>query len=188
VSVNRGGTRYIEYYVLAEDGTDFSEAHYVDSGLRKTYGTPTQTITGLGHLEGKQVDAIGDGQWMPTKTVSSGQVTYDTGVVLIHIGLPNSSKLLPQRPELALNLTWQGKRKRIEETVLRLYRTYGGKAGQSESDLHSLSYDQYGPYSDDLIVPLQTMVDTDGAFWLVQDDPFPMNCLAMFTRIALMEV
>lgn len=187
VSVNRGGTRNIEYYVLAEDGTDFSEAHYVDSGFRKTYGTPTSTITGLNHLEGKEVDAIGDGQWMPTRTVSGGQVTYETGVSLIHIGLPHPARLHPQRPEIPLNFTWQGKRKRIEETILRLYRSYGGKIGQTEEDLHALRYDEYGTYSGDLVVSLAGKVDTDGAFWLVQDDPFPLNCLAMFTRIALME-
>jgi len=187
VSVLRGSNRVVEYYVLAEEGEDFSESHYVDSGFRKTYGTPTQTITGLDHLEGKEVDAIGDGQWMPRKTVSGGQVTYETGVNLIHIGLPHPAKILTQRPELALNLTWQGKRKRIEEIVLRLYRSYGGAVGQSESDLHNLQYDQYGPYSGDLVVPLAGTVDTDGAFWLVQNDPFPLNCLAMFTRIALME-
>jgi len=185
--VKRGANRCIEYSVLTEDGADFSEAHYVDSGLRKSYGSPQTTITGLDHLEGKAVDAIGDGQWLPRKTVASGQVTYDTGVSLIHIGLPYASRLRPQRPEVPLNFTWQGKRKRIEQTVLRLYRTYGGKIGQTETSLEALEYPTYGPYSDDLEVPVAGTVDTDGSFWLVQDDPFPMNCLAMFTRVALME-
>lgn len=193
--IRRGTKRYIEHFVLTED-EDFTEIHYVDSGLRKTYGVPTKTITGLDHLEGKEVDAIADGASMPRKTVSSGQVVYEKEVSKIHIGLPYASKVHPQRPEIQLNATWQAKKKRVEQSVLRLYRTLGGRVGQTEGSLQALRYLTLGtaefgepptPFTGDLEVSITGVIDTDGAYWIVQDDPFPFTCLALFTRIAVME-
>jgi len=194
--VNRDGNRRMEYLSLAVEDDDFEEIHYLDSGLRKTYATPTKTITGLTHLEGKVVSAIGDGGLLPSKTVASGQVTYSKGVSTIHIGLPYTSTVKPERPEIALNNTWQGKTKQVLSTTLRLYRSYGGQAGPDEDNLMSLAYvglegqdlgDPPAPFTGDAEVPSPGTVDTDGAITCVQDKPFPFTVLAMMTRIALQE-
>ena len=195
MSVNRGGVRHIEHLVITED-TDQEELHYIDSGLRKTYGSPTTTITGLTHLEGKTVHAVGDGGAMPAKVVASGEVTYATGVEKIHIGLPYTSKARPTRPELEINSTWQGKKKRVEEVTLRVYRSLAGKVGQDESSLQpipelKLGQQLYGSppalFTGDVELSAIGVIDTDGTVVVVQDDPWPQTVLGIMTRIALVE-
>ena len=64
----------------------------MDSGI--TYnGAPTTTITGLDHLEGKEVTALADGSVVTGKTVSSGQITLGTEASVVHVGLPYTGKL-----------------------------------------------------------------------------------------------
>lgn len=194
--VNRAGKRCVERLVITEDD-DQTEVHYIDSGLRFEYDPPEDTITGLTHLEGKVVHAVGDGGAMPERTVTGGEVTYDSEVSKIHIGLPYESKAWPMRPELALDMTWQGKKKRIEETTLRLYKSMGGKVGHSPEDLQAIpgftpGVDKFGVApslkTGDVKLDVKGVVDTDGAVCITQDDPWPLTVLGVMTRVALMEV
>ena len=54
---------------------------YVDSHLTYQFETPTDTITGLGHLEGKRVQVQGDVRYLGSYEVSGGQIvlTDDIG-------------------------------------------------------------------------------------------------------------
>lgn len=198
-SVKRGTKRSIEYSVVPADDDDFEEIHYVDSGLRFEYGTPTNTITGLDHLEGKEVDAIGDGSSMPRKTVSGGQVVYEKTVTKIHIGLPNQSKLITPRPEIPLNYTWQGKQKKVDQVIARIHRTIGGKIGPDEDHLQPIKYlrmgagaQKYGeppvPFTGDKTVDFTGTIEPDGSVVIVQDEPFPLTVLALITTIEIVEV
>lgn len=188
--VNRGGTRQIERFEFIDD-SDFTEIHYVDNGLRKT--PASATVTGLAHLNGKTVHAIADGSSMPEKVVAGDSVTYDRVVQKIHIGQPYTSECLPQRPEVPINATWQGKKKRVEKTMARMYRSYGGRIGQpgqAVEDMQRLTYEPFitpTPFTGDKEITISGQVTTDGAVKIVRDEPFPLTVLAITSRIAIME-
>ncbi len=190
----RGTLRSIETFIFTEDD-DFTEIHYLDAGIRWE-GTSTYTVSGLSHLEGKTVHAIANGASMAAAVVASGAVTYAKAFTKIHVGLPHKASVQPTRPEVQVNATWQGKKKAIEQVILRVFRSYAGKAGQDEDTLQTIPYTGRGeqpmgsapaPITDDLTVPLGGTIDTNGAPLVVQDEPFPFTVLAMMTRIKILE-
>lgn len=199
LSVNRSGTRYIEY-ILFNDLIDapMDEAHYVDSGLRFTYGSPTATVTGLNHLAGKQVRGVGDGAILPALTVSSGgEVTLPRAVEKLHIGLSYESILIPTSPEIPANGTSLGKKRQIEKAWVRLYNSYGGKMGTAMDKLQPLLYERFGgvkygdgpePFTGDMDLTVSGLIDTAGNFIVKHDDPAPFTILALILKVKIMEV
>lgn len=194
--VNRSGTRTLEYYILDDIGeTTLVNQYYVDCGLSLT--PASATVTGLGHLEGLDVAALGDGGVLPEKTVASGQVTYNRSIDVIQIGLAYDSMFRSLRPEIQAQGTSQGKLKRNEQVTLRLYRSLGGYIGVDPNDLKHLLYRKYGVdlygeavelFTDDYIATIHGSVDRRGQFYLYRQDPLPLNVLALMPRIAVMEV
>jgi len=194
------GTKYcIEHIRILEDD-DFSEIHYVDSGIRWV-GAETDTVSGLGHLEGKTVHAIADGASMPAVVVSGGQAVYAKTFTKIHVGLPlpvgsGAMEVTPTRPELQANFTWQGKKKQVVQTILRMYNSYAGKVGADLDSLQKIVYtglpDQPlgegpAPFTGDYEIPLAGNISPDGTITIVQDEPFPLTVLGMITRLAPVE-
>ncbi len=184
----------VETLTLEEDD-DFEELHYLDAGIRWE-GASTNTVSGLDHLDGKTVHAIANGGSMPAAVVASGAVTYDKSFTLIHVGLPFTTSVRPTKPELQINSTWQGLKKVIEKAMLRVYQSYGGKAGQDDDTLRTIPMigmdgqemgDAPAPFTGDLEVPIGGTIDTDGAPLLVQDEPFPFTVLAITTRVKILE-
>lgn len=68
LAVERSGSVRIERW---------DDALLVDAGVRVTTGLPSDTVTGLGHLEGREVTIAVDGATHPARTVQSGQVTLE---------------------------------------------------------------------------------------------------------------
>lgn len=200
--VNRGGTRTIETMLLPSDiGNEVYDqtnadrpVHYVDSGLR--LAPASATVTGLSHLEGQTVQAVADGGAMPEEVVAGGEVTYDASVTNIHIGLGYTMTVLPNRPEISVNGTWQAKTKLVEKVILRIHNTMGGKVGQTLSSLEAIPYftpdvqvlgDPPDAFTGDIEIGGERYMTTDGSFYMVQDDPFPFTLLAAYSKIAVEE-
>lgn len=115
--------RYVEYMeqYLSDD-----YSFYVDCGL--TYdGVPADTITGLDHLEGEELDILADGAVHPRRTVSGGSVTLQVEASVINLGLPITATLRTMPIEAgARDGVAQGKTQRINGVVLRLFETGSG--------------------------------------------------------------
>ena len=63
------------------------DAFFVDSGL--TYaGAAVTTISGLAHLEGREVMAVANGTPVGPLTVSGGAITLPAAATIVHVGLP----------------------------------------------------------------------------------------------------
>lgn len=102
-----------------------ADAYFVDCGI--TYsGAATATITGLGHLEGRTVDALADGRAVTGLVVVAGSVTLPVAAAKVHVGLPFVSQISPMRIDSdgALGV-FAGKVRRVVRAVLRVRKTLG---------------------------------------------------------------
>jgi hypothetical protein len=135
-TINNQTVRYVERLKLglrdALDTADKSNWWYVDSGVLRTFGSPTATITGLSHLEGKAVSVWADnavGSLIVSQpTVVGGQITLQIPASRVLVGLPFTSTLVPQRVDTNLqDGTSQGRRMRIPRINLKVYQSTGGE-------------------------------------------------------------
>jgi hypothetical protein len=196
--VLRGTTRTVEYIRFCELFTStIDEAFYVDNGITITNAPASATVSGLTHLNGYTVDALGDGAVLPAKVVAAGAVTYDRAVGTANVGIPITAKLRTLRPELPANGTSQGKKRRIEKQTLRFYASLGGSVGLTDTDTVPIldltpGVYQFGtvlqPVSGDKDVDIAGGNNSDGRLYIIQDAPVPFNLLAIMTRFAVMEV
>lgn len=81
-----------EVYLLVERSNRFfievfDETLQTDSALRGTLADPTETWSGLGHLDGETVSVVGDGIVRSNKLVVDGTVTLDQPASNVQIGL-----------------------------------------------------------------------------------------------------
>ena len=89
--------RFIETMQPRDWGSTTSAANsfFVDAGIIDTSGSTT--ITGLGHLNGKEVAVLVDGAVQTRKTVSGGQITIDESGDRVVVGLPYTYRVSPMR-------------------------------------------------------------------------------------------
>lgn len=198
-TINGVTRRYVEYIEEEFDGTDatIADAFYIDSGL--TYsGASTTIISGLDHLKNTVVSILANGAVHPQKTVSAtGTVTLDFPVTKAQIGLQMISKMRTMRIEGGSNQgTAQGKTKRIDQILLRVYKTLGGKIGPNENQLDPLIYREAGAPMDtppamvsgDLEpIPFDGDYETEGYWMVVADDPHPFNIITTSPRCTVYE-
>ena len=200
-TINNVTKRYVEFFEdRFPDDADQRDAFFVDSGL--TYGpssgAATATITGLSHLEGQNVSVFADGAVRSSTTVSSGQITLVSAASLVHVGLPYTSSLTtlrlmagdPQGPS-------QGKLKRIDHVLIRLYRALGVEVFEGEPPLaHSgggehqwddvpfdSSVTPLPLFTGDKVVPLDNAWGLEGRVALRVRTPVPASVLALGFRV-----
>ena len=125
--VNREGTRRIErfkpgHWADVERGLP---VWHLDAAKEKT--GEFSVLDGLGHLEGLEVGIVADGAEMPNARVVAGSVTVPIGTAHAVAGLNFTSRLQPMTFEVPLqDGTAQGRRFRVSELALLLYKTQAG--------------------------------------------------------------
>ena len=185
--------RYVEYLSNFDFGTSAEDAFFVDSGL--TYsGSAATSISGLDHLEGQSVAILANGATHPNKTVSSGAITLDFAVTKAQIGLPFTSTLETLKFDGGSALgSSQGKIKRINDIVVRLFRTVGLKVGTSSTNVDTVPFrtsssamdTALSMFSGDKIIEFKGGYDEDATFVILQDQPLPMTILAIFPTLTV---
>jgi hypothetical protein len=78
--------RYLEYFTFDT---------LLDAAFKMTYGVPTDTITGLSHLEGQTVKVIADGAVLLDNVVTGGQITIERETTTVDVGLWQSPIIKP---------------------------------------------------------------------------------------------
>lgn len=197
---NIGGVwkRYIER-LHTRVTTDVSDAFFVDSGL--TYsGAPATVISGLGHLEGKPVVALADGNVVRGLTVAGGSVTLQNAASKVHVGL--SYEALMQTLGLDLGQvqglgTVQGRMKSVAEVTLRVENTRGifvGPYDDTRDGKHLVEYRQRSTeawneairlYTGDIRITPPWDWNTEGSMIVKQFDPLPMTILAIMPDVTM---
>lgn len=189
------------------DADGIGDAFYVDCGLTSRQETASDTVGGLGHLEGADVVALADGSPVEGLTVTDGAVTLPYAAKVVTVGLNYVSALspLPLETDTQQGATL-GKRRAYGKCVLRLYRSVGGKYAATEpGDLFDVAgwkgrtaYDlpflpeKYGeacqPFSGNIEISLPSGQDTDTSLWLMQDRPMPFRVVAIMADVDFGEV
>lgn len=149
------------------------------------------TLSGLSHLEGRDVVALADGEVINNLTVTGGAVALGSPAGVVVVGLPYESELQTLEVNIPGQETLSDKAKIIKQVTAVLLETRGGWYGRSSEDADLFEFkpraetDDYGP-----IQPLTgkaTQIITDswrgnGQLTVVQRDPLPMNILALIPR------
>lgn len=190
--------RYIER-LHTRSFASIEDAFFVDSGL--TYsGAPADVISGLGHLEGKEVVALADGNVVRGLTVVSGSVTLPFEASTAHIGLPYEAVLMTLDLDLGSVRglgTVQGRQKTVAEVTLRVEKTRGIWVGVEDASRDSGKLVEYKQRSTEAWgeaiqvhtgdINITSMWDwTNGGNVVVkQFDPLPCTILAVMPDIAI---
>ena len=116
---------------------DASLAFFVDSGLDYS-GSAVSTVSGLEHLEGREVAVVGDGAYLGLFTVASGEVVLGGAYSKIVAGLP----YLSEAKSLPFNLgqaKGPGGQCRISRVAAQVTESRGGSFYTCEDRIPSYS-------------------------------------------------
>lgn len=165
----------------------------VDAGVRVTTGLPTTTVTGLGHLEGRQVAIVADGAVQPSRTVTGGQVTLDRPAETdVQVGLPFTVTVSPMfvEPRLPEGPTL-GRKTRIVRAAMRVHESGPFKINGIAVDFRRFATGAATPLdapprrlTGDVRVSGLTGWNERATVDIVQDEPQPFELLALALDIA----
>lgn len=160
-----------------------AEAWFVDSGLSYN-GLPVTALSGLWHLEGRQVQILADGAVVTPQTVTNGAITLTIPATHVTVGLPYVSDLqtLPQAYDTA-PAGGQATRKNVREVTLRVVNSSLVKAGPTFDKLRqyparevSDPYDSPpGLRTGEVSITLDPRWAEDGQICVRQDEPLPLT-------------
>lgn len=189
-TVNGRSVRYVER-LRDRIITQLADAFFVDAGL--TYsGAPTSTLTGLWHLEGREVDILTDGAVHPKRTVTNGSVTLDYPTSKAHVGLNivTDMRTLPLAVE-GIQAAGQGTTKNINRVHVRVSQSSVVKAGPDFDRLREYPArevaDPYGSppalRDGELSLSVDPSWNQDGALCIRQDLPLPLTVLSIALEV-----
>ncbi len=191
VVVRRGERRFIER-LHERNWKTAEDAFCVDAGLSYR-GEPTRVISGLVHLEGREVAILADGDVVARQGVQNGQVTLPRPYRTVHVGLPYTCDL--ETLDLDLGQTGEGtvqaRKKTIPRLSLRLWRSREFEAGPSadrllKTRLRPEHYDEALALSTgDQELVLQPAWNSHGRVLIRQAEPVPLTVLAIMPEVEI---
>lgn len=179
---------YLE--VMPDDyrmGMQVEDARYLDSSVSYT-GVPADEFTGLGHLEGEQVQAVGDGFVYTGLTVHLGSVTLPQEHSKVTIGKYSPARVRTMRLHLgADDGVNMGKTARLTKASARLVDTVNIRAGGDFVNMNRLDF-RDGGQAMDVAVPSQSEerswsprggYSAEAYLCLEQDQPLPATIVSL---------
>ena len=197
-TINGADVIYIEQFAPRVFGTSITDAFFVDCGITMTTGTPTSTVSGLSHLEGKTVKVLGDGVVFDDAVVSSGAITtklagVTTTVSKAQVGLAYTSTLIPMKPYLRTREgTTQGSIVKVPRMGISFLNTAGAKYGSSTSALFDIDFDNSmwsnvsditGLYMEDVSVSVDGGFTRDNNLIISSVAPLPCTVRALLPSL-----
>lgn len=166
--------------------------------------TPTDTVSGLNHLEGMEVAILADGSVVANQTVTNGTITLPQEYSAITIGLPYTCQLQTLYLEPPGDSTVQGKRKNIYNASIRVEISRGIQVGTNQPDQSTEPNYATVPWTNmkevkernalvtagssiplftgDFYINLPASWDVHGQIAVQQIYPLPANILAVITN------
>lgn len=165
------------------DGTGFGE--YLSGGnVRKA----VSSVSGLDHLEGREVVVLNNGSVEREHVVSSGAITLAELGSRVHVGLSYTGRL--ETLNVEGGRTIQGRFKKISRLWLRLVRSRGIWAGPNEMHLSEAKWRTTEAYDEptrlltgDFDMQILLNWNTAGRVFLEQRDPLPFTLTALIMEL-----
>lgn len=150
-----------------------------------------RTFAGLGHLEGKTVSILSDGNVHPQRVVTGGAVTLDRPGGVVIIGLPYVSDIETLDVNIVGQETIREAKKIISKVTLLVDATRNIMVGPDGAHLEEGKVretegytDPVSPLSDIAEVPVQGSWSTTGRFLIRQTQPLPITVLAAIPEVS----
>lgn len=151
-----------------------------------------KTVSGLGHLEGKTVSCLVDGNVERGNVVASGKVVLQNPGVIVHAGLPYNTDI--ETLDLNLNTpeTPRDKYKNIPAVRLMVKESRGVFAGPDANHLFEFkqradeAYDQpVGLFTGLAEIRILSTWNKTGRVFIRQSDPLPLTILAVIPEVSI---
>jgi hypothetical protein len=180
-TINGSTVRYIE---------KFNEAAYMDASKLSTSGSPTDTWTGYGHLDGETVKVRGDDYILQNVTVASGNFTSSQKVSAIEAGINFSASIetLPVDVDLG-GYSMAGQYRRLVSAQIRLHNSRNIQV-QFLNNTYEPAFRQFGDLFDS---PIQTFsgykkvylngVDREPTITITQTEPLEFIVLGVLIEV-----
>ena len=165
----------------------------------KTNDTETSVLSGLEHLEGKEVMLFGDGAVLGTGVVYNGQIEAPKNISHLIVGLAVCSQFIPQNVYIPNEFgSGIGQKQRINHVLLSLYLSGGGQIGEDEKSLTDILYrdtdalmnepEELFSGNKEILFDGSTTQKEQAANLLIQTtSPLPLNILAIVPYLDVAE-
>lgn len=140
--INGETLMYLERLTKEFISQDAEDAWMVDSALEyDVEGTAITTVTGLDHLEGKEVHILAKGAVHEAKTVEGGSITLNYAVDRLIVGLPYTTRIVPLMPDTGYTEGPSlGRMQRITDINIYLYRSLGMWIGRTDDAMEEVPF------------------------------------------------
>ena len=191
-----GYKRFIEQ-MAARSAESPQECFFVDCGVTKRFETPQSEITGLSHLEGRDVAVLADGNVIKGLTVENGKITLKHPASVVHVGLPYRAEL--ETLDLTLprqDGTQQGRSARLISVSVRVEKSRGIKIGAAEGDpvpFEAMEFKERSTEPYGAPISLTTGIMTlglnagysSGRVRVIADEPLPCTVISLLPKVAV---
>lgn len=178
--------RYVERFASRDiDPADASTWWFVDSGVSYS-GTPTTTVGGGDHLEGRTVTVLADGQAIGTKVVAGGAITLTTPASDVRYGIPITAQLETLEADVQ-GVDVRGKSRVIKEvTIVASESVRNFTVGPSETKQRAVraeAWDSADAYDGAVQTHVPTTWSTSGRLLLQHTAPTPLTVLGFVPNV-----
>jgi hypothetical protein len=177
----RHEVRSIERMLPLETAGEHLDASIVDT-------VDGHEVSGLTHLASQTVRVYYDGEVYDLTVSAEGVATIPEAIpndvdVLIGYGFTGTIGTMPPNP-YARNTPQAQKQKIAYSLYARLLDSYAFDAAPSEAgSVNRAQLPGAAPFTGDVKVPLLSNQSSDGAVWIIQDDPFDTTILAITAQV-----
>lgn len=169
------------------------DAFFVDCGITRIVSPATATVTGLEHLEGREVVALADGDVVTGLTVTGGQVTLPKPAARVHVGLAYTAEIENLPPAIQFDDVGasRGRPHSVSSVRIQMEKTRGIKVATEDGRTNEL-VQTGGDLNQD--IPLWTGMheltmpaqwNKDGTVIIRQDYPLPMTVLGISVELSI---
>lgn len=195
-TINGQTKRYIEQFVVENNSTYQQDHIMTDCTKIYSFEEKTTELTGLEHLEGKEVYVMADGYLLDKMTVAEGKLNLPKETKNAYVGLPYT--MIIEQPNFDMTTqdtgTMQARKKAVQKCILRLQNSYGGHVGANKDCLDDIRYDnEYMQiddeskilYSGDLEIPIRGGFNNEGRIYIKHDTPYSFSVSAIIRSVTL---
>jgi hypothetical protein len=188
---NSSGTvRFVERLMprFRDDTVTLNKTYAVDAGLYYS-GSPRQTFTGLGHLEGMDIVYLADGETLEGEAIVNGQLELSGPVSELSVGCIYTMEFIPSEfvPPAERGLALNRHRALV---ALRLFLedsagvSVGPKLAQTDSTLlETLDLEDDALFTGDVEVPLGNRAGDEPAVYVKVTSPYHAAITGMIAEI-----